>query len=105
MYLKYFIGVIKIYIPRLKEIRKDRDINQKQVAKYLKITQQQYSLYESGERELPIRLLIELSKYYQLSTDYILGLSNNEREKSINYQINGRKKQINGNNYGKITIK
>ena len=105
MYLKYFIGVIKIYIPRLKEIRKDRDISQKQIAEYLKITQQQYSLYESVEREFPIRLLIELSKYYKLSTDYILGLSNEEREKSISYQINGGKNQINSNNYGKITMK
>lgn len=97
--------MIKIYIPRLKEIRKDRDISQKQVAEYLNITQQQYSLYESGERDLPIRFLIDLSKYYKLSTDYILSLSNDERNKSINYQINGGKNQINGDNFGKITMK
>lgn len=81
--------MIKIYIPRLKEIRTDKDISQQQIAEYLKITQQQYSLYESGQRDLPIKLLVELSKYYQLSTDYILGLSNTERQNTIKYQING----------------
>lgn len=97
--------MIKIYIPRLKEIRKDRDISQKQIAEYLKITQQQYSLYESGERDLPIRCLVDLSKYYKLSTDYILGLSNEERNKSIKYQINKGKNQINGDNFGKVVMK
>ena len=57
---KIFLGVIIIYIKRLRDIREDRDLTQKEVAEYLKITQQQYSLYESGKRALTIDLIIEL---------------------------------------------
>lgn len=75
-----------MYIRRLKDIREDRDLTQKEVAEYLKITQQQYSLYENGKRTLPVDLLIELSKMYRLSTDYILGLSNDYTIKNdVNY--------------------
>lgn len=63
-----------MYIKRLKDIREDRDLTQKEIAQYLKITQQQYSLYESGKRSLPVDLLVQLSAFYGLSTDYILGL-------------------------------
>lgn len=87
--------MIIIYIKRLRDIREDRDLTQKEVAEYLKITQQQYSLYESGKRDLPVDLLIELSKYYGLSTDYILGLKNNSPKIKNNVT----------NNYGKITMK
>ncbi len=86
--------MITIFIKRLRDIREDRDLTQKQIADYLKITQQQYSLYESGKRTLPVDLLIELSKLYGLSTDYILGLSNDYKIKN-NVNIN----------YGNITMK
>lgn len=75
---KINVEVRNIYIKRLKDIREDKDLTQKEIAECLKITQQQYSLYESGKRDLPIDLLVELSKYYKLSTDYILGLSNKQ---------------------------
>lgn len=60
---------------RLKEIREDRDITQKAIADYLHIKQNTYSQYENGQRQLPIDVLINLAKYYNVSTDYILELT------------------------------
>ncbi len=64
------------YTQRLKDLREDRDQKQETIAKILKITRQQYQLYESGKRKLPIDKLIELCKYYNVSSDYILGFTN-----------------------------
>lgn len=64
-----------MYIKRLKDLREDHDLSQKEIAKVLNITQQQYSLYENGNRSLPIDFLYQLAKFYQTTTDYILGLS------------------------------
>ena len=60
---------------RLKELREDNDLKQKELAEYLHIKQNTYSQYENGQRQLPIDILIKLAKYYNVSTDYILGLS------------------------------
>ncbi len=60
---------------RLRDLREDRDLKQKQIADYLHIKQNTYSQYENGQRQLPIDILIKLAKYYNVSTDYILGLS------------------------------
>ena len=62
------------YYPRLKDLREDKDLTQKQVAEMLFITQQQYSLYEKGYREIPVSMIIKLAKFYNVSTDYILEL-------------------------------
>ena len=62
---------------RLKDIREDRDITQKTVAEYLHIKQNTYSQYENGQRGLPIEILIALSRYFNVSTDFILGISDN----------------------------
>lgn len=62
-------------ISRLREIREDRDLTQKDISRILNVSQVAYSYYEIGKRELPIDLLIKLSYYYNLSTDYILGLT------------------------------
>lgn len=64
-----------MYLKRLKELREDHDLLQKQVAIALKITRQQYGLYENGDRTLPIDKLLILSKLYETSADYILGLT------------------------------
>ena len=64
---------------RLRDIREDRDLTQKDVAKYLIIKQNTYSQYETGHRQLPIDILIKLSEYYNVSTDYILGLTDNPK--------------------------
>lgn len=62
-------------IRRLKDTREDKDLLQKQVAIILKITRQQYGLYESGERKIPVDKLVELAEFYNTSTDYLLGLT------------------------------
>lgn len=63
-------------VKRLKDLREDKDKSQSDIAKILKITQQQYSLYETGLRLIPIDKLCILDDYYKTSTDYILGRTN-----------------------------
>lgn len=60
---------------RLRDLREDNDLTQKNVANILGITYQQYQLYESEKREIPVYLLIELCEYYNVTSDYILGLT------------------------------
>lgn len=60
---------------RLKDLREDLDIKQKTIADFLHIKQNTYSQYENGQRQLPIEVLIQLADYYNVSTDYILGLT------------------------------
>lgn len=62
--------------PRLKDLREDHDLTQSEVAKILFTTQQQYSKYETGYREIPTAMLITLADYYNTSVDYILGRTN-----------------------------
>ena len=59
-------------ILRLKEIREDRDVSQKDIAKIIKTTQQQYSMYELGIRLIPIDKLCLLADYYNVSLDYLV---------------------------------
>ena len=61
---------------RIRALREDRDLTQSEVASIIKTTQQQYSKIESGKSDISGEKLILLAKYYQVSTDYILGLSN-----------------------------
>lgn len=68
------------YYKRIRDLREDNDLNQQQVAEYLGITQQQYQLYESGKREIKLKLIIELAKLYNVSIDYIVGLTNSKRK-------------------------
>ena len=64
---------------RIRDLREDRDLNQKHLAEYLNCSQQVYSNYELGQRDIPTDVLIRLSQFYQVSTDYILGLTNNPK--------------------------
>ncbi len=64
-----------MYLKRLKDLREDNDLLQKQVAVALGITRQQYGLYEKGERQIPIDKLCLLAKFYNTSADYLLGLT------------------------------
>ena len=64
---------------RLKDIREDHDITQKELAAYLHIKQNTYSQYENGQRQLPIEVLILLAEFYHTSTDYLLGLTDNSQ--------------------------
>ena len=68
-----------VFYMRLRDLREDSDIKQKEIAEYLHIKQNTYSQYENGQRQLPIDILIKLAKYYDVTTDYILGLSSEKR--------------------------
>lgn len=57
----------------IKDLREDHDLKQKTVAKYLNVSQQTYSNYENGRREIPTWVVVELAKFYKVSTDYLLG--------------------------------
>ena len=61
---------------RLKELRKTNNFTQKEISNYLEISTTQYYLYESGKRNIPLHLLIKLSKFYNTSIDYIVGDTN-----------------------------
>lgn len=63
------------YYERIRALREDNDIPQNKLASHLKIAQNTYSQYETGKREIPIATLVEICKYFQVSADYILGLS------------------------------
>ena len=69
-----------IYTKRLYDLRIDNDLKQEDIAKVLKITTQAYGMYENGKRHLPIESLVTLCKFYNVSSDYILGLSNNKKK-------------------------
>ena len=71
--------VIDMYYRRLKDLREDKDLVQKEVAAYLGIDQRVYSNYEIGKREIPTRFVVMLAKLYGTSTDYILNLTNNPK--------------------------
>jgi len=60
---------------RLRDLREDRDLTQKQIADFLCIRQNTYSQYETGHRQVPIEVLITLATFYKTSTDYLLGLT------------------------------
>ena len=59
---------------RLKDVRNDADLTQADIAKKLNISRQHYSMYERGDRELPMHHFITLAKYYNVSLDYLAGL-------------------------------
>lgn len=86
------------YYEKLKQLREDNDLTQTDISKILNCTQTAYSKYEKGQREISIDNLIKLAKFYNVSTDYILGLTNDPKP---NYLI---KNNINYN-FGKVEMK
>lgn len=66
---------------KIRDLREDNDLTQTQIAKVLMCDQSLYSKYERGERDMPLRLLIMLSEYYNVSLDYLVGRTN---KKEIN---------------------
>lgn len=60
---------------RIRDLREDNDLLQKQLAEYLHCSQVAYSRYELGTRDIPTQVLIELAHFYNISVDYILGLT------------------------------
>ena len=64
---------------RIRDLREDNDYTQTYLAKVLNCSQQAYSNYELGQRDIPTDILIELSRFYSVSVDYILGITDNPR--------------------------
>ena len=62
---------------RIRDLREDRDMTQRQLAAVLNCSQQVYSNYELGQRDIPTDILIKICKFYGVSADYILGISDN----------------------------
>lgn len=60
---------------RIRALREDRDLSQKELANILGMSQTGYSKYETGENDIPTGILIAMAKYYQTSIDYLLGLT------------------------------
>jgi len=58
---------------RIRDLREDRDLKQKQLAEYLQCTQVAYSCYEIGRRSIPVDVLVKLADFYGTSVDYLLG--------------------------------
>ena len=61
---------------RIRDLREDADLSQKEMARLLNCSQQVYSNYELGQRDIPTEILIRLAKIHHTTTDYILGLTN-----------------------------
>lgn len=68
--------------PRLKDLREDCDLTQGAVGKLLNTTQQQYGKYEKGIQEIPVHHLITLADFYGVTTDYLLGRTDDPRRNS-----------------------
>lgn len=71
------VGLLAYY-KRIRDLREDHDLTQTQVAEYLSMKQPQYNRYERGLRDIPSDILIALAKLYNTSTDYILGLKDEQ---------------------------
>ena len=65
---------------RIRDLREDKDLTQKEIARILSCSQQVYSNYELGQRDIPTDILIKLSNFYKVSVDYILGLCDNPKK-------------------------
>ena len=68
-----------MYFPRLRDLREDKDMNQTQIAKLLFTSQTVYSRYERGVLTIPVEHLLIQADFYGVSTDYILGRTNNKK--------------------------
>ena len=60
---------------RIQDLRTDADMSQKQLSEILHISQRSYSHYETGSRNIPVEMLIRLANYYDISVDYLVGLT------------------------------
>ena len=68
-----------MYLKRIRDLREDNDMVQKEVAAILGITRQQYNLYENGIREFKLHHIKQLAQYYNVSIDYLFELTNNKK--------------------------
>lgn len=68
------------FYQRLKDMREDADKTQAQIAELLNTAREQYNKYETGKQELPMHHFITLARYYNVSLDYLAGLTNTPRK-------------------------
>lgn len=66
--------MIDMLYKHIRDLREDKDLTQKQMAEILNCSQQVYSNYELGQRDIPTEILIRLAEYHNVTTDYILGI-------------------------------
>ncbi len=76
-FIIYSVIILKL---RIKDLREDNDLTQKDIAKILMCDQSLYSKYERGERDIPLVLLIKLADYYNTSLDYLVCRTNNPKK-------------------------
>ena len=87
-------------LPRIREIRKEKGYTQSKIAKEIGMEQTQYSRYERGENEIKVNVLIDICKSLKVSSDYLLGLTDDPTTHwTIKNNIN-----IYGNNNGNINM-
>lgn len=83
---------------RLKDIREDRELSQQEVADYLKIDRKTYCRYEKGHHEIKVDVLVKLAQYYNLSLDYITGITNVPEKlnssRHLNQQLNSKQLKL-----------
>ena len=72
---------------RIRDIREDSDLTQKNIAKTLNIAQRTYSGYENGTRNIPVQAIIKLALHYGVSVDYLLGLTNIKEPYPEDYEL------------------
>lgn len=68
---------MNIWNTRIRDLREDKDLTQKDLAKVLNIQQKTYSQYELDQRKIPIDIIVNIARFYKVSTDYILGVEEN----------------------------
>ena len=78
------IKMVRCMFFKLKEVREDHDLTQNDIGKLLSISRQNYSRWETGEKIIPLKHLDTLSNYYQISFDYLCGLSKENNYKKSN---------------------
>ena len=76
-----YFRVMIMEIKRIRDLREDHDKTQKEISEILNMHRSVYRRYESGERETPAWVIVKLAEYYRVSTDYLLGLSDDPRKR------------------------
>ena len=74
MYCCMIFVVMKVQL-RIRDLREDSDLKQREIAEYLMCDQSLYSKYERGERDLPLEAAVKLAQFYGTSVDYLIGLT------------------------------
>ena len=64
---------------RIRDLREDRDLTQREMAEILNMSQTGYSKYETGENDIPTAILIRMADFFETSVDYLLGLTDEQK--------------------------